>query len=122
MQATYAYAVESRASRCLGAVSSFAALCALLAGGPALAQTHPSKPVRFLSGQPPGGATDLFARMVAQKLTDTWKQPVIVEHRTGSEVMQRIAAPMVGGMITRCLVQTYSSMRSIIRTRALSIS
>lgn len=45
---------------------------------------YPSKPVRFLSGQPPGGATDLFARMVAQKLNETWKQPVIIEHRPGA--------------------------------------
>jgi len=60
-------------------------MCALLAhGGAALAQAYPSKPVRFLSGQPPGGATDFFARMVAQKLNETWKQPVIIEHRPGA--------------------------------------
>ena len=60
-------------------------LCALFAhAGPALAQTYPSKPVRFLSGQPPGGATDFFARMVAQKLNETWKQPVVIEHRPGA--------------------------------------
>ena len=40
--------------------------------------------MRFLSGQPPGGATDFFARMVGQKLTETWKQPVIIEHRPGA--------------------------------------
>jgi tripartite-type tricarboxylate transporter receptor subunit TctC len=56
----------------------------LAAAGAACAQTYPVKPVRFLSGQPPGGATDLFARMVAQKLNDTWKQPVIIEHRAGA--------------------------------------
>jgi tripartite-type tricarboxylate transporter receptor subunit TctC len=60
-------------------------MCALLAcGGAVHAQTYPSKPVRFLSGQPPGGATDFFARMVAQKLNETWKQPVIIEHRPGA--------------------------------------
>ena len=60
-------------------------LCALLAhGSAALAQAYPSKPVRFLSGQPPGGATDFFARMVAQKLNESWKQPVIIEHRPGA--------------------------------------
>jgi tripartite-type tricarboxylate transporter receptor subunit TctC len=60
-------------------------MCAFLAhGGPALAQSYPSKPVRFLSGQPPGGATDFFARMVAQKLNEGWKQPVIIEHRPGA--------------------------------------
>lgn len=59
--------------------------CALLAhGSAALGQAYPSKPVRFLSGQPPGGATDFFARMVAQKLNETWKQSVIIEHRPGA--------------------------------------
>ena len=61
------------------------AACALLAhGSAALGQAYPSKPVRFLSGQPPGGATDFFARMVAQKLNETWKQSVIIEHRPGA--------------------------------------
>jgi tripartite-type tricarboxylate transporter receptor subunit TctC len=60
-------------------------VCAFLAhGNAAFSQTYPSKPVRFLSGQPPGGATDFFARMVAQRLTDIWKQPVVIEHRAGA--------------------------------------
>jgi tripartite-type tricarboxylate transporter receptor subunit TctC len=72
------------ARRWIDRISS-AMLYALFAGaGAAAAQSYPSKPVRFLAGQPPGGATDLFARMVAQKLTETWKQPVIVEHRPGA--------------------------------------
>ena len=67
------------------AIASVLPACALLAHGSAvLGQTYPSKPVRFLSGQPPGGATDFFARMVAQKLNETWKQPVIIEHRPGA--------------------------------------
>ena len=48
------------------------------------AQTYPSKPVRILSGQPPGGATDFFARMVAQRLNEAWKQPMVIEHRPGA--------------------------------------
>ena len=52
--------------------------------GMAHAQTYPSKPVRFLSGQPPGGATDYFARMVAQKLNESWKYPIVIDHRPGA--------------------------------------
>ncbi len=60
-------------------------VCALvLQSSAVLAQSYPSKPVRILSGQPPGGATDLFARVIAQKLNETWKQPVIIEHRAGA--------------------------------------
>src|SRR5262249_48820453 len=73
------------ALRSVGAVASALTMCALLAhGSTALGQAYPSRPVRFLSGQPPGGATDFFARMVAQKLNETWKQSVIVEHRPGA--------------------------------------
>ncbi len=67
------------------AIVSGLSLCTLLAhGSAALGQAYPSKPVRFLSGQPPGGATDFFARMVAQKLNESWKQAVVIEHRPGA--------------------------------------
>src|SRR5262245_58542058 len=73
------------ALRLIGAIVSVLSMCALLThGSAARGQAYPSKPVRILSGQPPGGATDFFARMVAQKLNETWKQPVIIEHRPGA--------------------------------------
>ena len=73
------------ALRLIGAIVSVLPMCALLAHGSAtLGQAYPSKAVRILSGQPPGGATDLFARMAAQKLNETWKQPMIIEHRPGA--------------------------------------
>jgi len=56
----------------------------LLLAAPAIAQQYPVKPVRILTGQAPGGATDLFARLFAQKLNETWKQPVVVESRPGA--------------------------------------
>jgi tripartite-type tricarboxylate transporter receptor subunit TctC len=83
-QVVSAHGIASQAIRRVGPLSCALACALVVNGSAAVAQAFPTKPVRFLSGQPPGGATDLFARMVAQKLNESWKQPVIVEHRTGA--------------------------------------
>ncbi|OFZ99418.1 MAG: hypothetical protein A3H35_19190 [Betaproteobacteria bacterium RIFCSPLOWO2_02_FULL_62_17] len=62
---------------------SFAALC-FLAAALAQAQSYPVKPVRLVVPFPPGGATDLVARTLAQKVTESWKQQVVVENRAGA--------------------------------------
>jgi tripartite-type tricarboxylate transporter receptor subunit TctC len=50
----------------------------------ATAQTYPSKPIKIMVGASPGGGTDLIARMLAEKLTASLKQPVVVENRAGA--------------------------------------
>ena len=60
-----------------------AALMASVAGTP-LAQDYPVKPVRLIVGFAAGGASDTLARIVAQKLTESWGQNVVVDNRTGA--------------------------------------
>jgi tripartite-type tricarboxylate transporter receptor subunit TctC len=50
----------------------------------AAAQSWPQKPVRFIVPFPPGGATDISARLLGEKLTQIWGQTVVIENRGGA--------------------------------------
>src|SRR5256885_10570242 len=57
---------------------------AMLLGSVAFAQSWPQKPVRFIVPFPPGGATDISARLLGEKLTQIWGQTVVIENRGGA--------------------------------------
>ena len=63
----------------LVALAAVFSLLSLNAAG----QDYPAKPVRFISPYPPGGVVDIASRLVGHKLSEMWKQQVIVENRTG---------------------------------------
>ena len=69
---------------CLGLLVSTA--------GIAIAQTFPAKPIRVIVAYPPGGSTDIIARILGQKLTDRFGQTMLVDNRAG-------AAGMIGAAI-----------------------
>jgi tripartite-type tricarboxylate transporter receptor subunit TctC len=53
----------------------------------ASAQTYPSRPVRIVVPFPPGGTTDVVARIIGQRLTETMGQPFVIENRAGAAGM-----------------------------------
>jgi tripartite-type tricarboxylate transporter receptor subunit TctC len=62
---------------------TFSACAALVAAG-TLAQSYPAKPVKLIVTYPPGGSSDLLARVFGQKLSEIWGQPVVVESKPGA--------------------------------------
>jgi tripartite-type tricarboxylate transporter receptor subunit TctC len=69
-----------------GAAATFIAIlvAGALGAAPAQAQTYPDRPIRLLVSFPPGGASDLVARVVGQGLSVRLGEPVVVENRPGS--------------------------------------
>ena len=82
----------------LGRRTALAVMGAAVAA-PAIAQSPwPSRPVRFIVPFPPGQAADIFARLIAERMTEVWKQQVIVENKAGGSGIPatetaRVAAP-----------------------------
>src|SRR5437660_7114712 len=107
----------SRPARRFG--PSAAVLAALLLGGPAaLAQSWPAKTVRIVVPFAPGGTADTLGRLVAQRLTESFKENFIIENRAGAggaigSDMVAKAAPdgytlVVSGVATHCIAPALS--------------
>lgn len=64
--------------------SGFATPASAQTASTAAGQAYPYKPIRYLVGFSPGTATDIVARLVANKLTERWGQQVVVDNRVGA--------------------------------------
>ncbi|WP_326533389.1 Bug family tripartite tricarboxylate transporter substrate binding protein [Pseudorhodoferax sp.] len=87
------------------------ALAAVAALG-AQAQDYPTKAIRFIAPIPPGGSTEVLARDVAQKLSERWGQPVVVENRPGGagSIGSAVVAHAPGDGYTILLVNSSHSI------------
>ena len=63
-------------------------------------QTYPNRAVRIIVPFPPGGPTDILARVLAQRMSEVWGQPVVIENQPGANTA--IAAARVAKVATRC--------------------
>lgn len=59
---------------------------------PAAAQTWPTKPVRFILPFGPGSGIDITARLLQDRLSSKWGQPIVIEHRPGGDALIAIGA------------------------------
>lgn len=105
-------------SRDASKVALFALALSTLLFVPVQAQTgaYPSKPVTVIVPFPPGGGTDIGARLIAQKLTATWGQSVVVENRAG-------AAGLVGAdVVAKARPDGYTLLVGNVGTQAINQS
>jgi tripartite-type tricarboxylate transporter receptor subunit TctC len=87
---------------------AFALMGLLVAGiGSASAQDFPSRPVKLVLPQPPGGAVDLIARTLGERLSDQIKQPVIVENMQGG------GGQIAAGAVARAAPDGYTLLMAV---------
>ena len=82
----------------------------------AQAQAFPTKPVRIVVPQTPGGASDALARIVGQKLSEKWGQPVVIENRAG-------AGGNIGmDLVAKSPADGYTLLMSYVGSHAINVS
>ncbi|MEI7530327.1 MAG: tripartite tricarboxylate transporter substrate binding protein [Betaproteobacteria bacterium] len=64
--------------------ASLILLCSLMMSAFSIADTYPSRPVKMITGYPPGAATDLYGRAISKQLSESMGQPFVFENRVGA--------------------------------------
>lgn len=89
---------------------------AALAAWPALADTFPSNPIKLVVPYPPGGASDVTARLLADKMQRTLKVPVVVENRPGAN------GNLAADLVARAPADGYTLLMANVGPNAISQS
>src|SRR5262249_40982587 len=76
-----------RGKRGAGAFARPTLVAALLACAPAVADDYPTRPIRAITATSAGGTSDIFMRLIGERIQKDWGQPIIVENRPGGNMM-----------------------------------
>ena len=99
-----------------GALALVLALTLDTATGAATADAYPSKPIRFVLGYAPGGASDVVSRIVGTRLSEALGQPVVIDNRPAA------AGSTAAGMVARTPPDGYTLMLAATSTLAVNPS
>ncbi|HEY4375095.1 MAG TPA: tripartite tricarboxylate transporter substrate binding protein [Burkholderiales bacterium] len=97
-------------------IRSMAALCLCLLAGAALAQNYPGRPVRMVVGFPPGGGTDVVARIIVPRLSESLGQQVVIENRPGA------TGTVAAAMVAKAVPDGYTIMMGHVSVNAIAPS
>ncbi|HKQ27501.1 MAG TPA: tripartite tricarboxylate transporter substrate binding protein [Burkholderiales bacterium] len=86
-----------------------------IAGG-ALAQDYPSKPIRMVVGFPPGGGTDVVARILAPRMSELLGEPVVIDNRPGA------TGTVAAGQVAKAVPDGYTVMMGHVSVNAIAPS
>src|SRR5687767_2373400 len=91
-------------------------LWALLFAGAAQAQDYPGKPIRMVVGFPPGGGTDVVARILAPRMSELLGQPIVIENRPGA------TGTLAAGQVAKSPPDGYTLMMGHVSVNAIAPS
>src|SRR5262245_63712110 len=106
------------------AVLALALAPALSWPGAALAQDYPSRPVKIIVPFGAGGPADVYARVLAQHLTDALKQPFVVENRPGAGAVigtDAVAKSAPDGYTLLVMSNTHTTNESLIQNKPYTL-
>ncbi len=89
-------------------------LAAALLAAPLHAQDYPNKPVRMVVGFPPGGGTDVVARIITPRYSELLGQPVVIENRPGA------TGTMAAGQVAKAAPDGYTIMMGHVSVNAIA--